>query len=116
MTRALRLLTLLMLMLSLPLNGMAGVDSAVAPCPMQAMGMAMMAGMEHDCCQDQAPGKPADHASKACKVGQECSTASALEVSLLDPALSFATPRPGDTYAVSLVSRAPPDRWRPPRF
>ena len=30
MTRALRLLTLLMLMLSLPLNGMAGVDSAVA--------------------------------------------------------------------------------------
>ncbi|MDH0729193.1 hypothetical protein N5F23_02155 [Pseudomonas sichuanensis] len=111
MTRLLRLLTVLLLMLTLPLNGMAGIDSPVEPCPMQAMGMPMMSGMDHDCCQDQAP----SHASKACKVGQECKTASTLQVSLIEPALTFATPRPDDSYAHSLLTQVPADRWRPPR-
>ncbi|EAN8120589.1 hypothetical protein ODI84_13750 [Pseudomonas putida] len=115
MTRMLRLLTVLMLILALPLNGMAGVESSIEPCPMEAIGMDMMAGMDHDCCQDQELETSKPHASKACKVGQECRTASALQVSLLEPALTFSTPRPADTYAVSLVTRAPPDHWRPPR-
>lgn len=115
MIRILRLLTVLTLVLSLPLNGMAGIDSAIEPCPMQTMGMEMMAGMEHDCCQDQDQDKTSQHASKACKVGQECRTASTLQVSMLEPALTFSAPQPSDTYAVSLLTSAPPDRWRPPR-
>lgn len=118
MIRFVRLLTILLLVLSLPLNGMAGIDSPIEPCPMQAMDMEMMAGMEHDCCQDQDQGKSSQHASKAskaCKVGQECRTASTLQVSLLEPQLTFSTAPPADAYAVSLVTRAPPDHWRPPR-
>lgn len=101
MIRLLRLLTVLMLVLSLPLNGMAGVDSSVEPCPMQAMGMDRVAGMEHDCCQDQDQGQSSEHTSKACKVGQECRTASTLEVSLLEPALTFSTPRAARSLAPS---------------
>ena len=115
MTRLLRLLLVMMLILTLPLNGMAGVASSTEPCPMETMGMETMAGMEHDCCQDPDQDKSNQHASNACKIGQECRTASALQVSLLEPALTFSTPRPADTYAVSLVTRAPPDHWRPPR-
>ncbi|ENY79540.1 hypothetical protein C206_01447 [Pseudomonas putida TRO1] len=115
MIRFVRLLTILLLVLSLPLNGMAGVDSPVEPCPMQAMGMEMMAAMDHDCCQDQDQGTSSQHASKACKVGQECRTASTLQVSLLEPQQTFSTTSPADGYAVSLVTRAPPDHWRPPR-
>ncbi|MEN5215506.1 hypothetical protein ABE484_06550 [Pseudomonas pudica] len=115
MIRILRLFTILMLVLSLPLNGMAGVDSAIEPCPMQTMGMQMMSGMEHDCCQDQDQGKTSQHANKACKIGQECRTASTLQVSMLEPALTFSTPRPVDTYGEGLLTRAPPDHWRPPR-
>nr|WP_256345816.1 hypothetical protein [Pseudomonas putida] len=117
MNQVLRLLSALVLILSLPLSGMAGVDSPIELCPMQALGMEIMAGMEHDCCQDQDQdqGKSSQHASKACKIGQECRTASTLQVSLLEPPLTFTTPSPADTYAVSLITRAPPDRWRPPR-
>ena len=114
MNRLLRLFTILLLLASLPLNGMAGVDSAIEPCPMQTMGMEMMAGMDHDCCQDTDPGSAADH-SKACKVGQECRTASTVQVEIINPTLTYSAPRPVDTYAVSLVNRAPPDPWRPPR-
>lgn len=116
MSDTLRRLIILLLMLSLPLSGMAGIESPAEPCPMQAMGMSMMAGMDHDCCQDQNSGKSSSHhVSKACKAGQECKTATTLQVSLATPALTFATPRPSDSYAHSLLSRAPPDRWRPPR-
>ena len=45
MNRFIRLLTILMIIVALPLNGMAGIDSATEPCPMQTMGMEMMAGM-----------------------------------------------------------------------
>ncbi|ANC84216.1 hypothetical protein LG197_04740 [Pseudomonas asiatica] len=115
MIRFLRLLTMLMLVVALPLHGMAGIDSPIEPCPMQSQGMDMMAGMDHDCCQDQDNGKPNQHSSKACKVGQECRTASTLQVSMVEPALTFSTPRPVDTYGQSLLTRAPPDHWRPPR-
>ncbi|MND66484.1 hypothetical protein D3C80_578790 [compost metagenome] len=81
---------------------------------MQGMGMGTMAGMDHDCCQDTDRGSPADH-SKACKVGQECRTASTVQVDLLTPTLTYSAPRPGDTYAVGLLTRASPDPWRPPR-
>ncbi|MBA6115301.1 hypothetical protein JET76_01030 [Pseudomonas putida] len=116
MIRLLRLFTVLLLAIALPLSGMAGVDSPIEPCPMQAQGMAMMAGMQHDCCQDEDSGKSSSHHhTKACKPGQECKTASTLQVSPGNPVLAFVTPRPSDTYAHSLLSRAPPDRWRPPR-
>ncbi|MEB3438205.1 hypothetical protein [Pseudomonas sp. A2] len=114
MNRFIRLLTILMLIMALPLNGMAGIDSATEPCPMQTMGMEMMAGMDHDCCQDQDLGKAGDHA-KSCKVGQECRTASTVQLSFLTPGLTFAKPRPADTYAVGIATGSPPDPWRPPR-
>lgn len=116
MIRFVRLLAILLLVLSLPLNGMAGIDSTIEPCPMQAMDMEMLAGMVNDCCQYQDQEKSSQHASKACKVGQECRTASTLQVSLLEPPLTFSISPPVDTYAVSLVTRAPPDHWRPPRI
>ncbi|WP_273825641.1 MULTISPECIES: hypothetical protein [Pseudomonas] len=111
----LRRLTLLMLVLALPFNGMAGIDSSVEPCPMQAAGMNRMAGMQHDCCQDQDQGQSSHHGSKACKVGQECSTASVLQVNLAEPAMPFAAPGLADSYARNLLTRAAPDLWRPPR-
>lgn len=115
MNRFLRLVTLFLLVIALPFNGMAGIDSPIEPCPMQAMGMQMMAGMEHDCCQEQDQGKSSHHDTKTCKVGQECRTATALQVSMLEPVLTFATSHPADTYTESLVASAQPDHWRPPR-
>lgn len=62
MNRLLRLFTILLLIASLPLNGMAGVDSAIEPCPMQTMGMEMMAGwitiVARILIQDQLPTTP----------------------------------------------------------
>ncbi|WP_367616318.1 hypothetical protein [Pseudomonas vanderleydeniana] len=75
--------------------------------------MTTKAAMTHDCCQDQ--GKSSDHASKACKAGQECRTAGTLQVNLAEPARPFAAPAPTDTYTQGLVNRAPSDLWRPPR-
>ena len=65
MNRFIRLLTILMIIVALPLNGMAGIDSATEPCPMQTMGMEMMVGMDHACCQDQDLGKTGDHTNPA---------------------------------------------------
>lgn len=76
MNRFIRLLTILMLIVALPLNGMTGMD--------------------HDCCQYQDLGKTGDHA-KSCKVGQECRTASTVQLSFLTPGLTYAKPRPADT-------------------
>lgn len=111
MTRYLRLCLILLLTLALPLRGMAGVQSPAEPCPMQAMGMTVIAGMEMDCCDDTK--SPSEH-GKPCKAGQECKTGSMLQVSVVKTPLT----RP-NTTASTFVSdilpiQPPAGVWRPP--
>ncbi|MDF0729548.1 hypothetical protein P0Y43_02255 [Pseudomonas entomophila] len=113
MPTPIRLFIILLLALALPLSGMAGVEATTEPCPMQALGMAMMSGMDHDCCQDQT--QAPDQHQKSCKPGQACKTSSTLQVTLATPDLTFTHPRPTTPYADSLIPPTPSDRWRPPR-
>ncbi|MDF3865860.1 MULTISPECIES: hypothetical protein [Pseudomonas] len=112
MTRRLRLLIVLLLSLTLPLTGMAGIEAPTEPCPMQSMGMGQMAGMDQDCCQDL--GKMTQHGKKDCKSGQECKTSSLLQVSVLKAAHPVATPPRPSPYIDVVLSQAPADLWRPP--
>jgi hypothetical protein len=112
MKRYLRFCLILLISLTLPLTGMAGVQAPTEPCPMKTMGMAMMDDMGMDCCNDMK--SPADH-GKPCKPGQECRTGGMLEVSIFKPAVTPLTP-----IAFSLVSDSSPIQppsgvWRPPR-
>ncbi|NVZ18362.1 hypothetical protein [Pseudomonas costantinii] len=114
MSRLLRLILVMLISLTLPLTGMAGVPSSTEPCPMKMSDMQMMADMSPDCCQDGAAS--ADH-GKACKPGQECKTGGLLQLSM--PVLK-APLTPAHPLAVSLSSDFIPDRspsgvWRPPR-
>lgn len=113
MRRRLRLLIILLLSLTLPLTGMAGIEAPMEPCPMQSMGMSEMAGMDQDCCQDS--GTMNEHGKKSCKTGQECKTSSLLQIDVLKASLpprpdhgpralqrSDPQPGPGRTLATSL--------------
>ncbi|MDX9669479.1 MULTISPECIES: hypothetical protein [unclassified Pseudomonas] len=112
MKRQLRLLLIFVISLALPLSGMAGTQVPSEPCPMQAMGMAMMDGMGMDCCNDMK--SPVEH-GKPCKPGQECKTGGMLEVSIIKPAVTLFSPvvlmPSGDSFPVSTPSGV----WRPPR-
>ena len=112
MIRRLRLLIVLLLSFTLPLTGMAGIETLAEPCPMQSMGMTEMAGMNQDCCQDA--GKMTEHGKKSCKTGQECKTSSLLQVSLLNAPPALLTSTPPSLYSDPILSQAPAKRWRPP--
>ncbi|MGY2402097.1 hypothetical protein [Pseudomonas sp. SDO5271_S396] len=111
MSRLMRLILVLLLSLSLPLTGMAGVPSSTEPCPMKMSDMQVMTDMGPDCCQDGA-----DH-GKACKPGQECKTGGLLQLSL---AALKAPPPPAHPLLARATTEFIPDRtpsgvWRPPR-
>lgn len=112
MKRCLRFLLMFLISLSLPLNGMAGIEAPTEPCPMQAAGMVHMADMGPDCCDDT--GQMAEHGKKACKTGQECKTGSMLQVSVLKPPVTVAGPIQVLIPSAALPERAPADLWRPP--
>ncbi|QZP19196.1 hypothetical protein [Pseudomonas sp. DR208] len=111
MTRLLHLVLVLLLSLTLPLTGMAGVPSSTEPCPMKMSDMPMMSDMSPDCCQDGA-----DH-GKACKPGQECKTGGVLQFSLplLKAPLTPAHPLLVGTASDFIPDRTPSGVWRPPR-
>ncbi|EIU3229570.1 TPA: hypothetical protein U8181_001245 [Pseudomonas aeruginosa] len=112
MRRRLRLLIILLLSLTLPLTGMAGIEAPMEPCPMQSMGMSEMAGMDQDCCQDS--GTMNEHGKKSCKTGQECKTSSLLQIDVLKASLPPAPTTAPAPYSDPILSQAPAERWRPP--
>lgn len=112
MVRRLRLLIVLLLSLTLPLTGMAGIEAPTEPCPMQSMGMGQMAGMDQDCCQYM--GKMTQHGKKDCKSGQECKTGGLLQVSVLKASLPPAIAQHPAPYTDAVLGQAPSDPWRPP--
>ena len=111
MSRLLRLVLVLLLSLTLPLTGMAGVPSSTEPCPMKMADMQMMNDMSPDCCQDGI-----DH-GKACKPGQECKTGGLLQLSMpvLKAPLSLAHPLAVHGVSDFIPDRTPSGVWRPPR-
>lgn len=111
MSRLLRLILVMLLSLTLPLTGMAGVPSSTEPCPMKMSSMQMMTDMAPDCCQDGV-----DH-GKACKPGQECKTGGLLQLSLavLKAPLPLARPLAASLSADFIPDRTPSGVWRPPR-
>ncbi|AZF63459.1 MULTISPECIES: hypothetical protein [Pseudomonas] len=112
MSRLLRLILVMLLSLTLPLTGMAGVPSSTEPCPMKMSDMQMMSDMAPDCCQDAAnPGK-------ACKPGQECKTGSLLQLSMpvLKAPLTLAHPLTASLSSDFIPDRTPSGVWRPPRY
>lgn len=112
MKRYLRLCLILLISLTLPLTGMAGVQASTEPCPMKTTGMAMMSDMGMDCCNDMK--SSADH-SKPCKPGQECKNGGILEVLAFKPPVSL----PNPVLAIFLKDSPPVGTssgvWRPPR-
>lgn len=113
MKRILRLCLLFLISLALPLGSMAGIEAPTDPCPMKSAGMAGMADMQLDCCHDMD--KMAEHGKKACKTGQECKTASMLQVGIAKPAVTPSNLAPAVSCRDHFPSQLPPDPWRPPR-
>lgn len=117
MKRYLRLCLVFLISLALPFTGMAGIQTPVEPCPMQMSDMAAMAqtmdmDVLPDCCQDMD--SAAEH-GKPCKTGQECKTASLLQVATVKPPVLLSA-----SLAVSDTHDLPPEQpasgpWRPPR-
>jgi hypothetical protein len=112
MTRSLHFCLVFLISLVLPLSGMAGVQVQATPCPMQAAGMAKMADSTADCCQDM--GSSSEH-GKPCKSGQECKSASLLQVSAVKPAVTLACPVVISLSSNLLPIQTPSGVWRPPR-
>lgn len=111
MKRPLHLLLLLLLSLTLPLNGVAGLLAFGEPCPMEMHGDSM-SGMSDTC--HEAPQKQLS-SSKLCKAGQECKANSAVLVSVVKTPVI-----PSSRSAHSLTpdftpAPTPFDVWRPPR-
>lgn len=115
MKRYLRLCLVFLISLTLPFTGMAGVQAPAEPCPMQMGDVATMAksmDVLPDCCQDMD--RSAAH-GKPCKTGQECKTASLLQVTTIKPPVPLSA-----SLAVPDSHDLPPERpasspWRPPR-
>jgi len=116
--RALRHLTALLLIVTLPVYAWAALG-LLQFCPMQSVPMAEMADAGDACCDPEAPADR-DHGqpdrAHPCKSGQECKTGS-----LYDPQL----PRLGESLVAAdsvitapeapILSRDPAGFWRPPR-
>jgi hypothetical protein len=111
MKRYLRFCLIFVISLALPLSGMAGVQ-APEPCPMKAMGMAMMDDMGMDCCNDMK--SPTEY-GKPCKPGQECKTGGMLQVSIVKPPVTVFSPVVLSFLSDSLSVQTPSGVWRPPR-
>ena len=109
MKRYLRLFLIFLISLALPLSGMAGIQSPTEPCPTNTTGMTMMDDMNQDCCGDMS--SSADHG----KPGQECRSASLLQVLLGKPATRLSSPQILTIFSDSLSTQAPSGVWRPPR-
>ncbi|EPJ76099.1 MULTISPECIES: hypothetical protein [unclassified Pseudomonas] len=112
MKHYLRCCLIFLISLALPLSGMAGIQSPTEPCPMHTTGMTMMGDMNQDCCGDMS--SSADH-GKPCKPGQECRSASLLQVSLGKPATRLSSPQMLTIVSALLPAQAPSGVWRPPR-
>lgn len=112
MKRYLRFCIIFMISLALPLSGMAGVRAPTQPCPMKAMGMAMMDDMGMDCCNDM---KTASEHGKPCKSGQECKSGGMLQVSIFKPPVTVFSPVLLSFFSESLPVQTPSGVWRPPR-
>ncbi|MHC8400743.1 hypothetical protein ACYZTX_15020 [Pseudomonas sp. MDT1-17] len=108
----LRCCLIFLISLALPLSGMAGIQSPIEPCPMQTTGMTMMGDVSQDCCVDIS--NSADH-GKTCKPGQECRSASLLQVSFGKPAARLSSPQMLTIFSDLLPTQAPSGVWRPPR-
>ncbi|AZP69353.1 MULTISPECIES: hypothetical protein [Pseudomonas] len=112
MKRYLRFCLIFLISLALPLSGMAGIQSPTEPCPIKTTGMTMMGDMNQDCCHEMS--SSTDH-GKTCKPGQECRSASLLQVSLGKPATRLSRPQILTIFSDSLPTQAPSGVWRPPR-
>jgi hypothetical protein len=112
MKRYLRCCLIFLISLALPLSGMAGIQAPTEPCPMKTMGMAMMGDMGQDCCHDMK--SPSDQ-GKPCKPGQECRSASLLQVSFGKPATRLSSPQMLTIFSDFLPAYTPSGVWRPPR-
>ncbi len=113
MKRYLRSCLIVLLSLALPLSGIAGLAEATEPCPMKAVGMEMVGDMNQDCCQDL--GNPSEH-GKPCKSGQECKTATLLQLSFVKPPITSSSPV-GVSFSNDFApAQAPSGVWRPPRL
>lgn len=110
MKRYLRCCLIFLISLALPLSGMAGIQSPTEPCPMNTTGMAMMDDMN----QDRDMSSSADH-GKTCKPGQECRSASLLQVSFGKPATRLSSPQKLTIFSDFLPTYTPSGVWRPPR-
>ena len=112
MKRYLRFCLIFLISLALPLSGMAGIQSPTEPCPIKTTGMTMMGDMNQDCCHEMS--SSTDH-GKTCKPGQECRSASLLQVLLGKPATRLSSPQILTIFSDSLPTQAPSGVWRPPR-
>lgn len=113
MKPGLRLYLVLLLILSLPLKGLAGIELPAQPCPMQAAGMAMQVNPPGDCCLD-AQGAALQEMS--CKSGQDCKSGSLYQ--LVRVKFNLPAPRAERITAYhddAPLSRTPAGVWRPPR-
>lgn len=77
------------------------------------MKTAGMSAMGQDCCHDMA--SPSEH-GKPCKPGQECKTASLLQVSVVKPPVALSSPLLSAFSSDFLPARIPSGVWRPPRL
>lgn len=112
MKRYLRFYLIFLISLALPLSGMAGIQSPTERCPIKTTGMTMMGDMNQDCCHEMSS---STDPGKTCKPGQECRSASLLQVSLGIPATRWSSPQILTIFSDSLPTQAPSGVWRPPR-
>ncbi|NDZ07177.1 hypothetical protein [Pseudomonas aeruginosa] len=112
MKRRLHLLLLLLLSLTLPLNGVAGVLAFSEPCPMEQHGISME-DMQASCCEDH---QQQMSSGKVCKTGQECKSSSMLQVSVIKTPLLFSRSVVITPTHDFLPTASPSGVWRPPRL
>ncbi|WP_296216488.1 hypothetical protein [Pseudomonas sp. UBA2684] len=113
MKPSLRLLLTLLLILSLPLKGLASGELPAAPCPMQAAGMSMASEMLSDCCLD---GDSTTAHELSCKPGQDCKAGSLYQLAGLTFSLPLPVPSRNSLYLPDTpLQQSPSGVWRPPR-
>ena len=112
---------ILLLALALPVNGMAQLLMPAGPSAHHAMsdmeGMMAMAdsqsaidGVEPECCEGHEQGK-----TTVCKTGQECKTASLLQIVSAKPQQIPAENHLAAPYNARIPSRLLDAVWHPPR-
>jgi hypothetical protein len=116
-----RLLMILLLALALPINGMAQLLMPAGPSAHHAMsGMEGMMAMTHsqaavdgaepECCEGHEQGE-----ATVCKTGQECKTASLLQIVSAKPQQISAESHVAAPYNARIPSRLLDAVWHPPR-